>query len=70
MNIEVSHKLILQKEVKDEADFLHENKHQSCLQTDTSFLLFVTRHVQSTLNKMFVVFFEYLKKEVTSKVDC
>ena len=35
MNIEVSYKLILQKELKDEADFLHENKHQSCLQTDT-----------------------------------
>ena len=35
MNIEVSYKLILQKEVKDKADFLHENKRQSCLQIDT-----------------------------------
>ena len=70
MNIEVSYKLILQKEVKDKADFLHENKRQSCLQIDTVILLFVTRHVQSTLDKMFAVFSEYLMKEVMSKVDC
>ena len=49
--------------MKDEFDFLPVDRHQRFLQID--WLL----HGQITQNNRFAVFLEYLKKEVSDKVD-
>ena len=67
----------LKENIKDEADVLHKDKHQSFLQADfntlvnkvlykviLSLLTGMAKHSQSTESKMFAVSFQYLKKEV------
>ena len=52
----------LQKKVRDEADFLHADKHQLF---GISFLTEMTRHVQNTQNMQFVMFWrQYLVKKI------
>ena len=65
----------LKKEVRDEVDFLHADKHQNFLQVDfnifgikdpykviLSFLLGMIKHSQSTQGKGFAISLQYLKK--------
>ena len=67
----------LKENIKDEADVLHKDKHQSFLQVDfntsvikvsykviLSLLAGMTKHSQSTQSRKFAVSFQYLKKEV------
>ena len=48
---------------KDGVHFLHADKHQSFYKLTLSFLIGVARHVQSTQNRKFVIFLQYLKKK-------
>ena len=43
--------------------FLHADKHRSFYKLALSFLVEVTRHVQSTQNRKLIMFMQYLKKE-------
>ena len=45
------------KKVRDEVHFLHADKNQSFYKLTLSFLMEVTRHVQSTQNRKFIIFF-------------
>ena len=69
------------KEVRDEVDFLHADKHQSFLQVDfntlgikvsykgiLSLLIGMIKHSQSTQSNKFVISLQYLKKEVRDGV--
>ena len=71
----------LQKQVRDEVDFLHADKHQSFLQVDfntlgikvsykviLSLLMGMIKHSQSTQSNKFAIFLQYLKKEVRDGV--
>ena len=71
----------LKKEVRDEVDFLHVDKHQSFLQVDfntlgikdaykviLSLLLGMIKHSQSTQSNKFAISLQYLKKEVRKAV--
>ena len=66
----------LKKEVRDEADFLHADKHQSFLQVDfntlgikvsnmmmLSLLMGMVKHSQITQSNKFAISLQYLKKE-------
>ena len=68
----------LQKEVRDELDFLHVDKHQSFQQVDfntlsikisykviLSLLIGMIKHSQSPQNNKFAMSVQYLKKEVS-----
>ena len=70
-----------QKEVKDEVDFLHVNKHQGFIQVDfntlgikvsykamLSWLKGMIMHSQSTQNNKFAMSLQYLKKEARNGV--
>ena len=59
----------LKKEVSDEVDFLHADKHESLLQIDTMILTGIVRHSQSSQNSKFTMSLQYLKKEVRDEVD-
>ena len=71
----------LKKEVIDEVNFLHADKHQSFLQVDfntlvikvsyqliLSLLMDMIKHSQSIQSNKFVIFLQYLKKEVRNGV--
>ena len=71
----------LKKEVRDEVDFLHADKHQSFLQVDfntlgikvsykviLSLLMGMIKHSQSTQSNKFAISLQYLKKEVRNGV--
>ena len=60
----------LKKEVSDEVDFLHADKHESLLQIDTMILMGIVKHSQSSQNSKFTMSLQYLKKEVRDEVDC
>ena len=59
----------LKKEVSDEVDFLHADKHKSLLQIDTMILIGIVKHSQSSQNSKFTMSLQYFKKEVRDKVD-
>ena len=59
----------LKKEVSDEVDFLHADKHESLLQIDTMILMGIVRHCQSSQNSKFAMSLQYLKKEVRDEDD-
>ena len=59
----------LKKEVSDEVDFLHADKHESLLQIDTMILMGIVKHSQSSQNSKFAMSLQYLKKEVKAEVD-
>ena len=67
----------LKKEVRDEVDFLHADKHQSFLQVDfntlgikvsykviLSLLMGMIKYSQSTQSNKFAISLQYLKKEL------
>ena len=71
----------LKKEVRDEVDFLHADKHQSFLQVDLntlgikasykvilSLLMGMMKHSQSTRNNRLTISLQYLKKEVRNGI--
>ena len=58
----------LKKEVSDETDFLHANKHESLLQIDTMTLIGIVKHSQSSQNSKVTMSLQYLKKEVKKGV--
>ena len=55
----------LKKELSDEVDFLHVDKHESLVQT----LLGMVKHSQSSQNSKFAMSLQYLKKEVKDEID-
>ena len=59
----------LQKELSDEVDFLHADKHESLLQIDSMILMGMVKHSQSSQNSKFAMSLQYLKKEVRDEVD-
>ena len=52
----------LNKELSDEVDFLHADKHENLLQTDSIVLLGMVKHSQSSQNSKFSMFLQYLEK--------
>ena len=56
----------LKKEVSDEIDILHPDKHDSLLKIDTKILMGMVKHPQSSQNSKFETFLQYLKKD---KID-
>ena len=60
----------LKKEVKDEVDFLHADKHQSFYKLGLLFLIEVASYVQSTKNRKLVIFLQYIKKRVLQLLLC
>ena len=59
----------LKKDVSDENDFLHTNKHKGLLQIDTMILMEIVRHYQNSQNSKFSMSLQYLKEKVRDKVD-
>ena len=70
----------LKKEVRDKVDFLHVDKHQSCLQVDfnilgikvsykavLSLLMGIMKHSLSTQSNKFTLSLQYLEKIVNHK---
>ena len=51
----------LNKEVSDEVNFLHTDKHESLLQIDTMILMGFVKHFQSSQNGKFAMSLQYLK---------
>ena len=56
------------KEVSDEIDFLHVDKHESFWQIDTMTLIGIVKHSQSPQNSKVTMPLQYLKKEVRKGV--
>ena len=54
----------LKKEVSDEVDFVHADKHESLLQIDIMILIGIPMHSQSSQNSKFPISLQYLKQEV------
>ena len=59
----------LQKEVSDEVDFLHADKHESLLQIDTMILMWIVKYSQCFQNTKFTMSLQCLIKEVRNEVD-
>ena len=59
----------LKKELSDEVDFLHADKHESLLQTDSIILMEMFKHSQISQNRKFTMSLQYPKKEVKDEVD-
>ena len=58
----------LKKEVIDEVDFLHADKDENYLQTDTMIFDGIFKHSQSSQNCKFAMSLQYLKKGVRDEV--
>ena len=52
----------LKKEVSDAVDFLHADKHEYLLQSDTMILIEMVKYSQSSQNSKFAMSLQYLKK--------
>ena len=59
----------LKKEVSDEVDFLHADKHESLLQIDTMILIGYSSFFKVPKRASFTMSLQYLKKEVRDEVD-
>ena len=59
----------LKKELSDEVDFLHADKHESLLQIDSMILIGMVNHSQNSQNSKFAISLQYLTKEVKDEVD-
>ena len=59
----------LKKELSDEVDFLHVNKHESLLQIDSMVLMGMVKLSQSSQHSKFAMSLQYLKKEVKDEVE-
>ena len=60
---------ILEKEVRNEVDFLHVDNHESMLQIDTMILMGMVKQSQISENSKFAMSLQYLKKEVRDDID-
>ena len=59
----------LKKEVSDEVDFLHADKHKSLLQLDTTMILKgMVKHSLSSQHSKFAMSLQYLKKKLVMKL--
>ena len=58
----------IKKDVSDEIDFVHVNKHESLLQIDTMTLIGIVKHSQSFQNSNVTMPLQYIKKEVRTGV--
>ena len=58
----------LKKDVSDEVDFLHADKHKGLLQIDILILMEIVRHSQNSQNSKFSMSLQYLKKKVRDEV--
>ena len=58
----------LKREVSDEIDFLHADKHESLLQIDTMTLIGIVKHSQSSQNSKVTMSLQYIKKEVRKRI--
>ena len=56
------------KELSDEVDFLHSDKHESLRQIDTMILMGMVKPSQRSQNNKFAISLQYLKKEVRAEV--
>ena len=52
----------LKKDVTNEIDFLHADKNERLLKTDTIILMGMVKHFQSSQNSKFAMSLQYLKK--------
>ena len=59
----------LNKDVSDEIDFLHADKHKGLLKIDTMILMEIASHSHDSENSKFSMPLQYLKKEVRDEVD-
>ena len=59
----------LKKELSDEVDFLHVNKHESLLQIDSMVLMGMVKLSQSSQHSKLAMSLQYLKKEVKDEVE-
>ena len=59
----------IKKELSDEIDFLHADKHESWLQIDVMILIGMVKHSQSFKNSEFSMSLQYLKKELKDEID-
>ena len=55
--------------MNDEVDFLHADKHENLLQTDTIILIEMVKHFQTSQNSKFTMSVQYIKKEDRDEVD-
>ena len=58
----------LKKDVCDEVDFLHADKHKGLLQIDTVILMEIVRYSQNPQNSKFSMSLQYLKKKLEMKL--
>ena len=58
----------LKKEVSNEIDFLHADKHESLLQIDTMTLIGIVKHSQSFQKSKVTMSLQYIKREVRKGV--
>ena len=59
----------LKKEVCDAVDFLHADKHEYLLQTDTMILMEMVKYSQSSQNSKLAMSLQYHKNEIRDEVD-
>ena len=59
----------LKKEVSDAVDFLHADKHEYLLQTDTMILMEMVKYSQSSQNSKLAMSLQYHKNEIRDEVD-
>ena len=59
----------LKKEGSDEVDFLHTDKHESLMQTDTMILIGMANHSQSSQNSKIAMPCNISKKKLEMEVD-
>ena len=60
--------LYLKKQLNDEVDFLHTDKHESLLQIDNMVLIGMVKHSQSCQNSKFAMSSQYLKNKWKMKL--
>ena len=59
----------LKKELNDEGDFMHTDKHESLLEIDSMVFMGMIKHSQSSQNSKFSMSFQHVKKEVKNEAD-
>ena len=59
----------LKKQLSNELEFLHPDKHESWVQINTMVLIGMFKHSQTSQNNKFATSLQYVKKEVRDEVD-
>ena len=59
----------LKKELSDEVEFLHSDKHESLLQIDRTILTGMLKHSQGSQKSKFAMSLQYLKREIKYEVS-